>query len=66
MASNITSAPPKSGGSRGASFPKSGQGGGGVKVSPGKGGVNIGTPTRCTSKRSADNLKAGYSQGHPG
>lgn len=30
----------------------------GVKVSPGKGGVNIGTPTHCGSKRAASNVKS--------
>jgi hypothetical protein len=42
-----------------ARFPKSGTPGG-VKVSPGKGGVNIGTPKHCESKRAAPNVKATY------
>lgn len=33
-------------------------GGSNVSVSPGKGGVNIGTPTHCTSKRSAGNVRS--------
>ena len=45
--------------SPGAHFPKS-KGGTGVKVSPGKGGVNIGTPTHCTAKRAEPNVKSGY------
>lgn len=36
----------------GAQFPTS-KGGPGVKVSSGKGGVDIGTPTHCTSTRKA-------------
>lgn len=42
-----------------AHFPKTGAGGKAVRVSEGKGGVNIGTPTHCTSKRAASNVKAG-------
>jgi hypothetical protein len=33
------------------------KGGSNVSVSPGKGGVNIGTATRCTSKRAAGNVR---------
>lgn len=36
----------------------------GVRVSPRKGGVNIGTPTHCESKRSASNLKTAYRQSY--
>lgn len=43
-----------------AKFVKSGQGGKGVRVSPGKGGVNPGTPRGCNSKRAHSNLKTGY------
>lgn len=57
--SNVTAAPPRSGGSRGPRFPKS-QNGTSVQVSPTKGGVNLGTPTTCTSSRSASNLKTAY------
>jgi hypothetical protein len=32
----------------------------GVSVSPGKGGVNIGTPTKCPATRSAPNLRHAY------
>lgn len=35
-------------------------GGSGVRVSPGKGGVNIGTPTHCEAKRSHRNVKSSY------
>jgi len=59
MASNITSPPPKNGGKRGASFVKS-QNGTSVRVSPGKGGFNLGTPRHCESKRAASNLKNVY------
>lgn len=38
--------------------------GAGVRVSPGKGGVNTGTPTHCVSKRSASNLKTAYNQSY--
>jgi hypothetical protein len=31
-----------------------------VSVSPGKGGVNIGTLTRCASKRAKSNVKSTY------
>ena len=43
-----------------ALFPKVGAGGKAVSVSPGKGGVNIGTPTHCESKRAASNVKTAY------
>lgn len=65
MASNITSPPPRSGGNRGASFLKS-QNGTSVRVSPGKGGVSIGTPDGCESKRAASNLKNVYRKGGSG
>lgn len=34
----------------------------GVRVTPGKGGVNIGTATHCESKRAASNVKT-YAKG---
>lgn len=43
-----------------AHFPKTGQGGKAVKVSPGKGGHKLGTPTHCTSKRAHSNVKTSY------
>lgn len=49
-----TSKPPT-----GPRFPKS-QSGTSVRVSPGKGGVSTGSPTHCTSKRAAPNVKAVY------
>jgi hypothetical protein len=36
------------------------KGASGVKVSPGKGGVNIGTPRGCESTRAHGNVKTGY------
>lgn len=42
-----------------AKFPKA-KGGSGVRVSPGKGGVQTGTPTGCVSKRAHANVKTGY------
>lgn len=43
-----------------ARFVQTGRGGRGVRVSPGKGGVNIGTPTGCNSTRAHQNVKTGY------
>lgn len=54
-----TGQPSMSSGKRGPRFPKS-QNGTSVKVSPGKGGVNIGTPRHCSSKRAASNLRNVY------
>jgi hypothetical protein len=60
MAYNTTTAMPSaSSGKRGANFPKS-QNGTSVRVSPGKGGQNLGTPRHCESKRAASNLKNVY------
>jgi hypothetical protein len=34
--------------------------GGAVRVSPGKGGVNIGTATHCTTKQAHGNVRSSY------
>jgi hypothetical protein len=59
MATNLTSPPARTGGSRGPRFVKS-QSSTSVRVSPGKGGHNLGTPRHCTSQRAASNLKGIY------
>ena len=59
---NATEVPNRTSGRRGSSFPTS-DGHSGVSVSPGKGGVNIGTPMGCESKRAASNVKQVYGHG---
>jgi len=54
---NVTRTPTKT--SAKASFTEA-AGGSGVSVSPGKGGVNIGTPTKCSSTRAHKNVKSSY------
>jgi hypothetical protein len=59
----VSKTSPKKAGPKNSVAPQSGfreVSGVGVKVSPGKGGVNIGTPTHCVSTRAAGNVKAHY------
>jgi hypothetical protein len=55
----ISKTSPKRAGPKNSVAPQTG-GGTAVKVSPGKGGVNVGTPTHCVSKRGASNVVAHY------